>query len=120
MPSHIHMIICSNRNKLGDIVRDMKSFTSTKLREAIINHPQESRKEWMNWMMERAGKKNVNNNDWQFWQQNNMPIEIMGRDKFLEILQYVHMNPVVSGFVNAPENWIYSSANGYEKNNGLL
>jgi len=29
MPSHIHMIIGSDKNKLEDIVRDMKSFTST-------------------------------------------------------------------------------------------
>ena len=67
MPGHVHMIIGSNKNKLEDIVRDMKSFTSTKLREVISNHPQESRKEWMKWMMERAGKNNVNNNEWQFW-----------------------------------------------------
>jgi putative transposase len=27
-------------------------------------------------MMERAGEKNGNNKDWQFWQQHNNPIEI--------------------------------------------
>ena len=27
MPSHVHMIIGSNKNKLEDIVRDMKSYT---------------------------------------------------------------------------------------------
>ena len=68
MPSHVHMIIGSNKNKLEDIVRDMKSFTSTALRKSIQENIQESRKEWIIWMMERAGKKNGNNNDWQFWQ----------------------------------------------------
>ncbi|MES2777388.1 MAG: hypothetical protein V4722_24630 [Bacteroidota bacterium] len=29
-------------------------------------------------------------------------------------------HPVVGGFVNAPEHWVYSSAVGYEKNNGLI
>ena len=29
MPSHVNMIIGSNKNKLEDIVRDMKSYTST-------------------------------------------------------------------------------------------
>ena len=120
MPGHVHMIIGSNKNKLEDIVRDMKSFTSTKLREVISNHPQESRKEWMKWMMERASKNNVNNNEWQFWKQNNMPLEITGKKQFLELLQYIHMNPVAAGFVYAPENWMYSSSNGYEKNNGLI
>ncbi len=82
MPSHVHMIVSSHGSKLEDIIRDMKSFTSRKIREAITNHPQESRREWMKWMMERAGKNNVSNNDWQFWQQNNMPLEIMGKEKF--------------------------------------
>ena len=27
--------------------------------EAIVNNPQESRKEWLLWMFERAGKKNA-------------------------------------------------------------
>src|ERR1700712_1146249 len=71
MTSHIHMIIGSKCNKLDDIVRDMKSHTSTTLKKIIAENPQESRKEWMLWLMERAGKKNSNNLDWQFWQQNN-------------------------------------------------
>jgi len=45
MPSHVHMIIGSNKNKLEDIVRDMKSFTSTVLRKSINENVQESRKE---------------------------------------------------------------------------
>jgi len=32
MPSHVHMIIGSHENKLEDIVRGMKSHTSTQLR----------------------------------------------------------------------------------------
>jgi REP element-mobilizing transposase RayT len=35
MPSHVHMIIGSNNNKLEDIVRNMKSFTSTSLIKSI-------------------------------------------------------------------------------------
>jgi putative transposase len=66
MPSHIHMIIGSKKNKLQDIVRDMKKHTSLNLRTTIKNNLLESRKEWMMWLMERAGKKNSNNTDWQF------------------------------------------------------
>jgi len=39
MPSHVHMIVSSHDSKLEDIIRDMKSFTSRKIREAITNHP---------------------------------------------------------------------------------
>ena len=73
MPSHVHMIIGSHQDKLGDIVRDMKSYTSRRLRQAIQDHPQESRREWMLWMMDRAGSKNKNNMNFQFWQQHNQP-----------------------------------------------
>jgi REP element-mobilizing transposase RayT len=45
MTSHIHMIIGSGDNKLENIMRDMKRHTSEKLKEAIVNHPGESRKE---------------------------------------------------------------------------
>ena len=43
------MIIGSNKNKLEDIVRNMKSFTSTTLRK-VKENSQESRKEWIVWM----------------------------------------------------------------------
>jgi putative transposase len=38
MPSHVHMIIGSNKNKLEEIVRDTKSYTSTQLKSVIKNH----------------------------------------------------------------------------------
>lgn len=57
MPSHVHMLIGSHDKLMEDIVRDMKSYTSTQLRKLIKEHPQESRREWMQWMFERAGKR---------------------------------------------------------------
>ena len=58
MTSHVHMIIGTTDKKLDEIVGEMKSYTSTQFRKVIKDHPQESRKEWMIWMLERAGKKN--------------------------------------------------------------
>ena len=120
MPSHVHMIIGSNKNKLEDIVRDMKSFTSTALRKCIKENVQESRKEWIIWMMERAGKKNGNNNDWQLWQQHNKPLEIKDQEMFDKMLEYIHMNPVMAGFVINPEDWKYSSAKDFSGVKGLV
>ena len=71
-------------------------------------------------MCERAGKKNSNNTDWQFWQQHNKPIEILNRAMFAEIVFYIHQNPVVSGFVYEAEQWVYSSAKHYAKNDGII
>lgn len=98
----------------------MKSYTSSQMKKLIAQHPQESRKEWLLWMFERAGKKNSNNNDWQFWQQHNQPIQIKTEQQYYDTLHYIHQNPVASGFVTEPSHWKYSSANGYEQNDGLV
>ena len=71
-------------------------------------------------MMERAGGKNGNNADWQLWQQHNQPIELSSNEMMDQRLNYLHMNPVVSGFVSEPEHWKHSSAVDYTGGNGLL
>ncbi|HEV8083343.1 MAG TPA: transposase [Chitinophagaceae bacterium] len=120
MPSHVHMIISSKENKLEDIVRDMKSHTSTTLRKVIKNHVGESRREWMLMMMEKAGKENVNNNDFQLWQQHNKPIQIMNIEMFHKTLDYIHDNPVEAGFIEKAEDWLYSSAGDFYGKKGLI
>ncbi|MEQ6117935.1 transposase, partial [Reichenbachiella sp. MALMAid0571] len=77
MTSHVHMAIgTTGDQKLEDIIRDLKSYTSRHIRKYIENNPQESRKEWLLWMMKRAGNKASNNKGFQFWQQHNHPIEL--------------------------------------------
>jgi REP element-mobilizing transposase RayT len=120
MTSHVHMIISSKNEKLENILRDMKSFTSTQLRKAINENNQESRKDWMLWMMERAGKKNSNNNNFQFWQQHNQPIELFSNEVIDQKLNYIHNNPVEAGFVDTPEKYLYSSAIDYAGGKGLI
>jgi len=120
MSSHIHMIIGTNGDKLENIMRDMKKHTSIELRKAIEQHPGESRREWMLWMMERAGKKNSQNSDFQLWQQDNHPIELFD-DKILhQKLDYIHNNPVEAGIVENPEDYLYSSARDYYGLPGLI
>ena len=105
---------------MQDILRDFKSFTSRQLKEEISTHPSESRKEWILWMMKRAGSKNGNNNNWQLWQQHNHPIELGNNQIMDQKLEYIHMNPVVAGFVDEPYHWRYSSARDYCGGRGLL
>ncbi len=114
------MIIGTKKDKLEDIVRDMKKHTSQELRDGIKSNVHESRKEWMLWLMERAGKKNSNNKDWQFWQQHDKPLEITGQQMFDEKLLYIHQNPVQAGFVTKEEDWKYSSARDFCVMNGLV
>ncbi len=120
MPSHLHMIIGSKGEPMQHILRDFKRFTSKSLKDEIKRDVQESRKEWMLWMMERAGRKNSNNNEWQLWQQHNQPIELNTNEMLSQRLDYLHFNPVEAGFVNEPEHWKYSSALDYAGGKGLI
>ncbi|MEP6597562.1 MAG: hypothetical protein ABJA71_16525 [Ginsengibacter sp.] len=120
MPSHVHIVIGSKKDKLEDIVRNMKKHTSLQLRTAIKNNKFESRQEWIIWLMERAGKKNGNNKDWQFWQQHNKPTEIKDQEMFDKTLAYIHENPVTAGFVIKPEDLKYSSAKDFCEMKGLI
>ena len=99
MSSHIHMIIGTHGDKLDNIMRDMKKHTSVALKKAIKEHPEESRREWMLWMMDRAGKKNGQNVNFQLWQQDNHPIELFDHKILHQKLDYMHYNPVVAGIV---------------------
>ena len=121
MSSHVHMIIGTNANNMEYILRDMKRHTAEKFREAIAANSKESRREWMRWMMERAGKKNSNNQDFQFWQQDNHPIELNTPPVTHQKLDYLHNNPVEAGFVRHPEDYLYSSAiDYYTEGRGLI
>lgn len=120
MPSHIHLIFRSENGDPSGIIRDFKGFTSRKMLKTIEESQQESRKEWMLWMFEIAGKKNSNVKNRQFWQQNNKPIEIWSLKVFEQKLNYIHNNPLETGFVNNPVDWKYSSARNYGDNDQTI
>ena len=53
-------------------------------------------------------------------QQHNQPTEIKDQEMFDKILDYIHQNPVVAGFVIRPEEWKYSSAIDFCGGKGLV
>jgi putative transposase len=74
----------------------------------------------MLWMMERAGKKNSQNIDFQLWRQDNHPIELYDNKILNQKLDYIHNNPVAAGFVEKPEDYLYSSARDYAGMPGMI
>ena len=116
----MHMIIGTEKDDMQNIVRDMKRHTSIALRSAISTHPQESRREWMLKLMQEAGQNNSNNIGFQLWQQDNHPIELATTNIIHQKLDYIHNNPVVAGFVEGPEYYLYSSARDYYNLPSLL
>jgi putative transposase len=113
MTSHAHMLVATRKNKLEDIMRDMKKHTSYELKEAIAKHPQESRRNWMEKMFRQAGEINEHNDKHQLWIQDNHPILLQNKEQAKRCLEYIHNNPVVSGIVTKAEEYLYSSASDY-------
>jgi putative transposase len=125
MPSHVHLIIGTTGKPMQDILRDFKSLLQEvlKMKSKITQGKVDETElafQWLIWMMERAGMKNGNNNAWQLWQQHNQPIELNTNEMLDKRLDYLHLNPVISGFVYEPEHWKYSSASDYSGSKGLL
>lgn len=113
MPSHIHLIFSDKAENPSKLLKELKMFTSKELQKSISDNLQESRKEWMLWMMKRSGAKNSNVKEYQLWQQHNQPIELWSSKVINQKVNYIHNNPVKAGFVNEPMFWQYSSAQDY-------
>jgi REP element-mobilizing transposase RayT len=120
LPSHVHLIFRDKNGNPGKLIKELKTFTSKKLQELINENPQESRKEWLLWMMDRAGSKNSNITNRQFWQQHNKPVELWSNKVIEQKLDYIHNNPVESGFVTEPQHWKYSSAANFCGEPGVI
>jgi len=114
MTNHVHLIARAKEGfELSAIMRDFKKFTSKQILTAITENPQESRKEWMLQIFKKAGLYNSNNTNYQFWQQDNHPIELFKVETIEQKLHYIHNNPVVKCIVINPEDYMYSSARNY-------
>ena len=106
MTNHIHMIISSDKVNLSDIIRDLKKYTSTQIINAIKNNPQESRKNWFLWLLQKKEGGKL------FWKEGYHGEEIISESFFQSKLEYIQMNPVKAGIVEKEEEYVYSSC-GY-------
>ena len=120
MPSHIHLVFRATDENPSDLIRDFKGFTAKKIVQVIKENPKESRKKWLLWMFEKAGKTKSNIMKYQFWQQHNKPIELWTDKVIQQKIEYIHNNPVESGFVTDPVDWKYSSARNYQDDSTVL
>jgi REP element-mobilizing transposase RayT len=115
------MIVGSNGvNKVSDIMRDFKKFTSKEILSTLLTESAESRREWMLNRFEYSGKNDKKIKNYRFWQEGNDAQEIYLNDYFNQKLNYIHENPVKAEIVNCPEDYRYSSAIDYAGGKGLL
>ena len=122
MTNHLHLIVSvRDTYSLSDTLRDFKKYTSSTILKAIEKNEKESRKNWMLWIFKKAGEKNKRNSDYQFWQQDNHPVQCDITGVLDSKLKYLHENPVRAGIVRFEQDYVYSSAlDYYTEEKGLL
>jgi len=120
MSNHLHLIVRAEGNNLSDILRDFKKHTSKSILSELESSTTESRKDWMLWLFKSAGEKNKRNSKYQFWRQDNHPIELSTNELKDQRLEYLHRNPVDARIVSDAEDYLYSSARSYVGEKGLI
>jgi REP element-mobilizing transposase RayT len=119
MTNHIHLIVQSEDGALSDVIRDFKKYTATRILDLLQNSP-ESRREWILERLHKATFSHIRNKNYQVWQAGNHAEEIYSEKFLWSKLDYIHLNPVRSGFVARASDYVYSSASNYIYGNGVL
>ena len=105
MSNHVHLIVSAEQGNSSDVLRDLKKFTSKAIIDAIQNNKEESRKNWMLWILKKAGEKNSRNEQHQFRRQDNHPLQLETVAFTLDKLNYLQNNPVKAGIVEKAKEY---------------
>ncbi len=120
MTNHIH-IICQtdNLSGLSSLIRDFKSYTAKEIVKKVEseNH---TRAKWMLTNFAYQSRFNTRNSDYQVWQQDNHPVELVTPKFISQKLAYIHLNPVRAGIVDEANHYVFSSARNYDGLKGIL
>jgi putative transposase len=101
MPDHVHSIIgFPEANRISEFVKHWKRISSFQIRRFIEGKL-------------AAYSDYVAAND-PIWQPKYHDFNIYSEAKFLEKLEYMHLNPVRAGLADRAVDWRWSSARHYE------
>ena len=122
MSNHIHIICYARKDSKGlsAIVRDFKKRIAFECLMFIEENSAERRKDWLLLVFRYHGRYNKRNKKYQFWIQDNRPIELNNDKWVIQKLNYIHLNPVKEGIVECPTHYLYSSARNYYGQKGLV
>jgi REP element-mobilizing transposase RayT len=120
MSNHLHLVCRANDGfKLSDIIRDFKKFTAKSIVKLIGETP-ESRKEWMLYRFEFAGKFDNRIKKYKFWQDTNHADLLDNKEMIDQRINYIHENPVRALIVAGPHEYLFSSARDYAGEKGYV
>jgi putative transposase len=120
MTNHIHLVCKANDGfKLSDIIRDFKKFTAKAIVK-LVGEVNESRRDWLLYRFEYAGKFDNRIKKYKFWQDTNHAVLLDTEDMIYQRVNYTHENPVRALIVAEPQEYLFSSARDYAGEKGYV
>jgi REP element-mobilizing transposase RayT len=122
MSNHLHLLAQAKQGSvIAELEKEYKSFTTTKILEAIDTEP-EARRKWMMHQFENFGTMLGLMKKYHVWQNCSHPlyIDFKKKELLLEHFEYIHQNPVRDKIVDIPGEYKYSSARDYSGLQGLV
>ena len=116
MPEHVHLIVNANNPEyeMSWFLKSVKQPVSRRASDWLVKHDPERHSKLS--VVRKDGKK-----EFRFWQPGGgYDRNITQHTTLLDMINYVHRNPVRRGLVEKPVDWKWSSASWYEKGEGLL
>ncbi len=120
MSNHLHLVCRAKEGfKISNVIRDFKKFTAKQILRKIETEP-ESRKDWMLYRFEYAGKFDNRIKKYKFWQEPNHAVLLDSNEMINQRINYTHENPVKALIVFNAEDYIFSSARDYAGERGYV
>ena len=106
MSNHIHLLAqCKDMIRF---IKGFKSYTTKEIKKLLQN---DNRKYLFKLL--KDSKINRNRQKFQIWESKNWPELVESEGFFNQKINYIHENPVIKGYVDKEEDWLYSSARNY-------
>ena len=108
MNNHFHMIWhIMNPHKREDVQRDFLRFVAQQLLKVFRN----TKSPFLNEI-----EVNARDRKYQVWERNSLGVALWSQQVFIQKLEYIHNNPVRAGLCKEAEEYKYSSARFYNRN----
>ncbi len=110
MLTHFHLVAQTDDGvKFQDVMRDMKKYTS---KEISLRLESDGQKLFL-YVLMKAAEGEKGRRKYKVWQDEYHPQLVYSDSVCYQKLEYMHNNPLRKGFVEMPEDWVYSSARNY-------
>jgi len=107
LENHVHLI--ASADNLSGVVQAFKRHTA----RSIVELATATKRDWLLNQFAYYRKKYKSESDYQVWQEGFYSKRVHDNAMLCQKMDYIHGNPVRRGYVDAPEDWRYSSARNY-------